>query len=52
MKQRNPLKSTKTVRLTYSQAHSLEATARSLGISESEFMRKVIMDAIERIQMN
>ena len=33
-------------------AHSVYARAKNLNMSESEFVRIVLMDAIERIQEN
>ena len=33
-------------------AHSVYATARSLNMSESEFVRVVLLDAVDRIQQN
>ncbi len=33
-------------------AHSVYATARSLNMSESEFVRIVLIDAVDKIQQN
>ena len=39
-------------RLSPTLAHSLHATARGLNLSESEFIRLALMEAINRIQQN
>ena len=42
----------KAYRFTPTLAHSVYATARSLNMSESEFVRVVLLDAVDRIQQN
>ena len=36
-------------RLSPTLAHSLHATARGLNLSESEFVRIVLLDAVDRL---
>ena len=43
------LRTIKSFRFTPSFAHSIYATARQLNLSESEFVRMAMMEAIEKI---
>ena len=43
------LRTIKSFRFTPSLAHSLHATARQLNLSDSEFARMALMEAIEKI---
>lgn len=54
MKRRNNkhLTAMKAYRLSPTLAHSLHATARSLDLSESEFIRMALMEVIDRIRQN
>lgn len=53
MKRKNKhLRATKTFRCSPTQAHSICATARYLNLSESEFVRMALLEAIDRIQQN
>ena len=54
MKRKNNkhLTAMRAYRLSPTLAHSLHATARSLDLSESEFIRLALMEAINRIQQN
>ena len=54
MKRKNNkhLTAMRAYRLSPTLAHSLHATARSLNLSESEFIRMALMEAIDRIRQN
>ena len=42
------LRTTKSFRFSPTLAHSLYATARMLNMTESEFVRKVLIEALDR----
>jgi hypothetical protein len=46
------LRTTKTFRFSPTQAHSIFATARYLNLTELEFVRMALLEAIDRIQQN
>ncbi len=46
------LRTTKSFRFAPTFVHSLEATARSLNLTTSEFVRMALMEVINRIQQN
>ena len=54
MKRKNnqQLTAMRAYRFTPTLAHIIYARARSLNMNESEFVRRVLMDAIDRIQEN
>ena len=54
MKRKNnqQLTAMRAYRFTPTLAHIIYSRARSLNINESEFVRRVLMDAIDRIQEN
>jgi hypothetical protein len=53
MKRQNKhLRTTKSFRFSPTQAHSIYAIARSLSLTESEFVRMALLEAIDRIQQN
>ena len=54
MKRKNNkhLTAMRAYRLSPTLAHSLHATARGLNLSESEFIRLALMEAINRIRQN
>jgi hypothetical protein len=46
------LRTTKSFRFAPTFTHSLEATARSLDLTTSAFVRMALMEVIDRIQQN
>ncbi|MCX7107029.1 MAG: hypothetical protein NTV66_05565 [Methylococcales bacterium] len=44
------LRTTKSFRFPPSLAHTIDATARSLNLTTSEFVRMALMEVIDRIQ--
>jgi len=54
MKHNNSKKLTamRAYRFSPTLAHSVYATARSLNMSESEFVRVVLLDAVDKIRQN
>ena len=51
-KNNKQLTAMRAYRFTPTLAHIIYARARSLNMNESEFVRRVLMDAIDRIQEN